>query len=404
MPPCRCDAGCFELLGEDARGVIVQTYHGIAMRITGTSFADLAERGGGRDEALPFDQLIPDAIRLLRGETTITMKTAVGREVSTGEHLVHASIPQHERDDSAPYIVPPKDLEVRGEAELPGLALDELTDRLLSRFRHILVDEYQDIDESQYELISALAGRTQNDPDRKLTILAVGDDDQNIYTWRGANVEFIQRFREDYAAEIHYLVENYRSTGHIIAAANALIAHNRDRMKTDHPICRDHSRAEDPPGGRWAELDPLVQGRVQVLTMANLAAQPAALVEEWKRMRTLNPALAWSDMAVLARTRETLAPIRALCEHHDIPVTWGIDQKRSPALTTPPRNCLLPGSLEESPGKTPPGLGTAKPCARNGGNPYQESLVGAPPGTPFSVGGRDRRCRTSRIPADRMDL
>ena len=184
------------------------------------------------------------------------MKTTVRPEVSKGEHLVHASIPQHERGDSTPYIVPPKDMEVRGETELPGLALDELTDRLLSRFRHILVDEYQDIDESQYELISALAGRTDSDPDRKLTILAVGDDDQNIYTWRGANVEFIQRFREDYAAEIHYLVENYRSTGHIIAAANALIAHNRDRMKTDHPICRDHSRAEDPPGGALGEARP----------------------------------------------------------------------------------------------------------------------------------------------------
>lgn len=276
----------FQLLGEDARGVIVQTYHGIAMRITGTSFADLAERGFGRDEAPPFEQLIPDAIRLLRGET-----------------------------------------------EMPGLGVDELTDRLLSNFRHILVDEYQDIDESQYDLISALAGRTQTDPDRKLTILAVGDDDQNIYSWRGANVEFIQRFRDDYAAEIHYLVGNYRSTGHIIAAANALIAHNRDRMKTDHPICRDHSRSGDPPGGRWADLDPLIQGRVQVLALASRAEQAAALVEEWQRMRTLNPALRWSDIAVLARTRESLAPVRALCEHHGIPVTWGIDQKRSPALT-----------------------------------------------------------------------
>ena len=323
----------FELLGEDARGVIVQTYHGIAMRITGTSFADLAERGGGRDDALPFDQLIPDAIRLLRGDTTLTMKTTVRPEVSKGEHPVHASIPQHERGDSTPFVVPPKDMEFCAETELAGLALDELTDRLLSSFRHILVDEYQDIDESQYELISALAGRTENDPDRKLTILAVGDDDQNIYTWRGANVEFIQRFREDCTAEIHYLVENYRSTGHIIAAANVVIGHNRDRMKTDHPICRDHSRTDDPSGGRWTELDPLVQGHVQVLTVASLAGQAAALVEEWKRMRTLNPALAWSDLAVLARTRETLAPIRALCEHHGIPVTWGIDQKRSPALT-----------------------------------------------------------------------
>jgi ATP-dependent DNA helicase RecQ len=275
----------FELLGEDARGVTVQTYHGIAMRITGTSFAELAERHHGIGNELPFSKLIPDAIQLLRGET-----------------------------------------------ELPGVSTDDLRDRLLDSFRHILVDEYQDIDESQYELISALAGRTDNDPDQKLTILAVGDDDQNIYTWRGANVEFIQRFRGDYDAEILYLVENYRSTGHIIAAANALISHNHDRMKAGHPICRDHLRAGDPPGGTGAQRDLLVQGRVQLLAVATLAAQAAALLDEWKRMRALNPDLKWSDVAVLARTRESLAPIRTHCEHHDIPVTWGIDQERSPAL------------------------------------------------------------------------
>ncbi len=61
----------FELLGEDARGVTVQTYHGIAMRITGASFAELIERGHGRDDELPFNELIPDAIRLLRGETEL---------------------------------------------------------------------------------------------------------------------------------------------------------------------------------------------------------------------------------------------------------------------------------------------------------------------------------------------
>ncbi len=68
------------------------------------------------------------------------------------------------------------------------------------------------------------------------------------------------------------------------------------------------------------------------MAVPHLAAQAAALVEEWKRMQELDPDLTWSDMAVLARTRESLAPIRALCEHHNIPVTWGIDQKRSPAL------------------------------------------------------------------------
>ena len=98
------------------------------------------------------------------------------------------------------------------------------------------MDEYQDIDQPQYELISAIAGRTLDDPELKLSILAVGDDDQNIYAFRGTNVEFIRRFRQDYDADVHYLVENYRSTRHIIEAANQFIANNSDRMKTEHPI------------------------------------------------------------------------------------------------------------------------------------------------------------------------
>jgi ATP-dependent DNA helicase RecQ len=275
----------FELLGEDARGVTVQTYHGIAMRITGTSFADLTERGRGHNGELAFDRLIPAATRLIRGET-----------------------------------------------EIPGFAADELRERLLSRFRHILVDEYQDIDESQYELISALAGRTESDPDKKLSILAVGDDDQNIYSWRGANVEFIQRFREDYNAAVHYLVENYRSTGNIISSANALIGHNRDRMKIDHSICRDSLRGDDPPGGRWVEIDPIDRGRVQVVALPELSLQAGALAKELERMRNLCPDLEWSDIAVLARTRQSLNPIRAMCEHLNIPARWGLDQEKSPAL------------------------------------------------------------------------
>lgn len=102
---------------------------------------------------------------------------------------------------------------------------DEMRDRLLAGYRFILVDEYQDIDEQQYQLISALAGRNQDD-DNKLTILAVGDDDQNIYQFRGANIGFIRQFETDYQATKHYLVENYRSSKHIIDAANQLINAN----------------------------------------------------------------------------------------------------------------------------------------------------------------------------------
>src|SRR5439155_17308848 len=166
-----------DLAGQDARGVTVLTYHGLAMRLLGCSFAGRAE-----GQELDFDALITGAVKLLKGER-----------------------------------VP------------AGLEADEVRDRLLAGFQYLLVDEYQAIDEPQYEMISAIAGRALNDADLKLSILAVGDDDQNIYTFRGANVGFIRRFQRDYEAEVHYLVENYRSTRYIIEAANQLIGANTDR-------------------------------------------------------------------------------------------------------------------------------------------------------------------------------
>ena len=101
----------------------------------------------------------------------------------------------------------------------------------------------QDIDADQYGLISALAGRTLEDGDRKLTLFAVGDDDQNIYAFSGASVEFIRRFEADYGPKPAFLTANYRSTCHIIAAANALIDPARDHMKAGHPIRIDCVRA-----------------------------------------------------------------------------------------------------------------------------------------------------------------
>ena len=221
-------------------------------------------------------------------------------------------------------LTPPE----RGEV----LERDEIRDRLLAGYRYILVDEYQDIDQDQYQLISAIAGRTQSDPDSKLALLAVGDDDQNIYTFRGANVQFIRQFQEDYQAKTYYLVENYRSSAHIIAAANCLIAHNRDRMKTGHAIRINKGRERLPAGGPWKDMDKLAQGRVQLLQVADEAHQAVALVTELIRLKERNPSLGWQDCAVLARTREELAPIRALCEQRRIPITWGIDREKTPPL------------------------------------------------------------------------
>ncbi|NOQ46576.1 MAG: AAA family ATPase, partial [Desulfobulbaceae bacterium] len=261
------------LVKDDARGVMIQTYHSLAMRLTGRSVRGL-EEGGGKGEP-DFDALIREAVQLLKGE----------------------------------------------KKNLPGLEADEVRDRLLGGYRHILVDEYQDIDSDQYELVSALVGRAIDDGDRRLTILAVGDDDQNIYQFRGTNVEFIKRFREDYQADIFYLNENYRSNANIIQASNEVIANNRDRMKTAHPMRINRARGNLPAGGGWERLDPLAKGRVQVMQSENAARQAVALVLEMERLSRLSPAWQWGEVAVLAREWSILQPIRLLCEQLNIPIS-----------------------------------------------------------------------------------
>ncbi len=109
------------------------------------------------------------------------------------------------------------------------------------------MDEYQDVGRDEYDLISALAGRTQADLDAKLTLFAVGDDDQNIYAFKGSSVEFIRSFGEDYQARPAFLIENYRSTRHIIEAANGVIEPARYRMKVDNEIRINKGRCSPQP-------------------------------------------------------------------------------------------------------------------------------------------------------------
>ena len=209
---------------------------------------------------------------------------------------------------------------LRGEELLPEEA-DEQRERLLAGFRWILVDEYQDVDEEQYQLISALAGRTLTGGERKLTLFAVGDDDQNIYSFAGASVKYLRRFEEDYKAKTVYLTQNYRSTGHIIAAANTWIESARERMKAEHPIAIDRSRRRKPKGGDWESRDAVGRGRVQVLRVRpDDRVQAMAALVELRRLADLDPEWDWRTCAVIARNWRYLDPLRSLCERDAIPV------------------------------------------------------------------------------------
>ena len=181
----------WSLVGPDAAGVSVQTLHGLAMRLTGTSYAVAVERG----ESINFASVIKTATEQLR-------KAEQG-------------------DDIGPSVQ---------------------RDRILAGLRYLLVDEYQDINGDHYDLISALAGRTLNSEEDKLSLLVVGDDDQNIYAFGGANVRFIQQFEADYQAKRYHLIENYRSTAHIIDSANRVISRSRNRMKVEREIRINHAR------------------------------------------------------------------------------------------------------------------------------------------------------------------
>jgi len=99
-----------------------------------------------------------------------------------------------------------------------------LLDHYRNRFRHVLIDEFQDTNAIQYAWMKLLAGSV-------VQPFAVGDDDQSIYRWRGARVENLHQFRRDFPhAKLFRLEQNYRSTGTILNGANALIAHNSGRL------------------------------------------------------------------------------------------------------------------------------------------------------------------------------
>lgn len=180
------------------------------------------------------------------------------------------------------------------------------------RFRHVLVDEYQDTNRTQYDLIKLLVTDGQ-DPERfedwgERSVFVVGDADQSIYSFRAADFTILMGFQKDFGdgaadettATMVKLEENYRSTATILEAANALIAHNSERIdKVLRP-----TRGEGEP--------------IHLIRCDDEIAEAEAVVHRLRMLDAAHPDLRWGDMAVLYRTN---AQSRALEESL---VRWGI--------------------------------------------------------------------------------
>ena len=170
----------------------------------------------------------------------------------------------------------------------------EVLERWQNRIRHLLVDEYQDTNTAQYELVKMLTGVRGN-----LTV--VGDDDQSIYTWRGAQPENMALLKQDFPGlEIIKLEQNYRSTRRILHAANTLIANNSHIFEKK----------------LWSDLghgDP-----IRVLRIANEEAEAEQIVSELLHHKFVNRSR-FKDYAILYRGNFQSRLFERVLREHDVP-------------------------------------------------------------------------------------
>jgi len=169
----------------------------------------------------------------------------------------------------------------------------EALTRWQKAFRYVLVDEYQDTNHAQYRLLQLLAGQHRN-------VFAVGDPDQSIYAFRGADIRNILEFERDFGGgRLIALEQNYRSTNSILRAANSLITHNRERK----------------PKNLWSELgegDPVrvVEVEDEHAEARFVAAEVASLIEE---------GYAGSELAVFYRTNAQSRVLEDVLVRQEIP-------------------------------------------------------------------------------------
>ena len=203
-------------------------------------------------------------INMIRSKISTAKNAMVGPE----EFIEKASSPQEQKAGQV-YLELERRLRAANAMDFDDLLVrtlellrtrPEVLEKYQDRFRYISVDEYQDTNHVQYEIANLLAAKYQN-------LMVVGDDDQSIYSWRGADISNILDFEKDFkAAKVVKLEQNYRSTGHILAAANAVVRNNSQRKDKrlftalgDGEKIQAYQASDERDEGRWiaSEIDKL---------------------------------------------------------------------------------------------------------------------------------------------------
>ena len=298
-----------ELLGQEPSGLWVGTFHSVCARLLrregdalerGSRFSIYAEDDAMRAVKTAMDEVGLDPARwtprALRSRISDAKNAMVGPDeyAATAFDLMSRAVadvyPAYEKILARSAAYDFDDLLVQTVRLLE--TVPEVGRRYAERFRHVLVDEYQDTNHAQYRIVRHLASAHGN-------ICVVGDDDQSIYGWRGADLRNILDFERDFrGAEIVRLEQNYRSTASILAVANEVIAHNRarkeKRLRTE--------RTEGSP--------------VTVLQVPDERTEASRVVDE---IRSRLGGLDLGDFVVLYRTNAQSRPFEEALRRANLP-------------------------------------------------------------------------------------
>jgi len=283
------------IVGYGSESVWVSTFHSMCVRI----LRRYIDRLGYDSNFTIYDTddqktLMKDVCKYLQVDTKMyrertllgAISSAKDEMISPEEFTLNAEGDFNRRKIAQVYTEYEKQLRANNALDFDDLLVKtvqlfqtqpDVLEQYQNRFRYIMVDEYQDTNTVQFKLVSILAGKYQN-------LCVVGDDDQSIYKFRGANIKNILNFEQEFpSTKVIKLEQNYRSTGNILDAANAVIRNNKGRK--EKALWTDNGRGEKV---QFRQFDTGFDEAQYIVD--DIKAQ----TEEGKRT--------WKDFAVLYRT------------------------------------------------------------------------------------------------------